>query len=158
MNMNHNKKAEAIIASSLGIEPLPVANTAPKEVAVFNPSDIQLDSALPHAKTDYEFSRNNIKHLLEKGNEALTEALEVAAIEGKSRGYEVVSGLIKNLADVTQAYFDLQEKTKKLMSKSDEPLGGMSIKSENTQVYMATPQEFAERMKARKDAIETDKV
>lgn len=63
---------------------------------------------------DYTYTRSNLYSLIEKGQEAVNNALELANEGDSARSYEVVGGLIKNVADVTDKLLDLQQKVKDL--------------------------------------------
>ena len=49
--------------------------------------------------TDYEYTRDNLKAIIEKGSEALDGILELAKESEHPRAYEVVGQIIKNVAD-----------------------------------------------------------
>lgn len=66
---------------------------------------------------DYEKSRNNLHTLLEQGKDALIYALEVAKQSEHPRAFEVVGGLMKQLADINHQLLDLSEKRQKLEAK-----------------------------------------
>ena len=63
---------------------------------------------------DYEYTRGNLYSLIEKGQEALDSIMEVAQEGQQPRAFEVVSQLIKNVADTTDKLIDLQLKMKDL--------------------------------------------
>ena len=63
---------------------------------------------------DYEYTRGNLYSLIEKGQEALDSIMEVAQEGQQPRAFEVVSQLIKNVADTTDKLVDLQQKMKNL--------------------------------------------
>ena len=67
---------------------------------------------------DYQYTRGNLYSIIEKGQEALDSALELAIDGGQPRAYEVVGQLIKNVADATDKLLDLQKKLKDLDDNS----------------------------------------
>ena len=72
---------------------------------------------------DFEYSRATYYELLEKGKESLEDMMEVARSSEHPRAYEVLSNLIKNMADVNDKLMDLNKK-KKDMDKKEEKLIG----------------------------------
>ena len=98
--------------------------------AINNSLDIEVvdeDESLPSKKEakaleknkddstrDYEYTRGNLYSLIEKGQEALDSIMEVAQEGQQPRAFEVVSQLIKNVADTTDKLVDLQRKMKAL--------------------------------------------
>lgn len=67
---------------------------------------------------DYEYSRDRYKGILDKGEEALNGMMDLAAESEHPRAYEVLSGMLKNMADVTDKLMDLQKKKKDLTGES----------------------------------------
>lgn len=69
---------------------------------------------------DFEYSRRTYYDLIEKGQGALEEMMEVAKQLEHPRAFEVVSGMIKNISDVNDRLMDLHKK-KKDYNKKDIP-------------------------------------
>lgn len=72
-------------------------------------------------KDDYETSRDTYLELIESGKRGLDLMVEVARESEHPRAFEVLSGMIKNVADVTDKLMDLNKKHKeiKLDPKAD---------------------------------------
>lgn len=77
-------------------------------------------------KTDYEYSRETLFDLINKGRDALEDMIEVARSSEHPRAFEVLSGLIKNVADVNDKLMDLNKKHKDISTKAQPqlPSGG----------------------------------
>jgi hypothetical protein len=69
---------------------------------------------------DYEYSREVLFDLIEKGRGALEDMIEVARESEHPRAFEVLSGLMKNTADINDKLLDLNKKHKDINVK-DEP-------------------------------------
>lgn len=65
-------------------------------------------------KKDYEYTRGNIYSIIEKGQQAINQVLELASESDSPRAYKVVGQLIKNVSDATDKLIDLQKKLKDL--------------------------------------------
>ena len=63
---------------------------------------------------DYEYTRGHLYDLIEKGQEAVQGALEVAQESGHPRAFEVAVNAMKQVADATDKLMDLQQKMKNL--------------------------------------------
>jgi hypothetical protein len=63
---------------------------------------------------DYEITRNNLRVILQQGQEALQKSLDVAMQSEHPRAFEVVGNLMKQLADVNQQLLDLHMQKQKL--------------------------------------------
>ncbi len=71
-----------------------------------------------HVDDDFEFARKTYYDLLVKGSEALEEMMEVARATEHPRAFEVLSGMMKNVAEVNGNLLDLHKK-KKEYNKED---------------------------------------
>ena len=69
-------------------------------------------SKKPDIETDYNYSRAQLYSLVEKGQEAVDGALDVAQQSDSARAYEVAGQLIKHVADTADKLVDLQKKMK----------------------------------------------
>lgn len=76
--------------------------THPKAIVKF---DEDLDG-------DYKHSRESYYMIIEKGQQAISNALDLAQELDTPRGYEVVSHLIKSVSDAADKLIDLQKKMK----------------------------------------------
>lgn len=72
---------------------------------------------------DFEYSRATYYELLEKGKESLEDMMEVARSSEHPRAYEVLSNLIKNMADVNDKLMDLNKKRKDMDKKEEKLIG-----------------------------------
>ena len=101
---------------------------------------------------DYAKSRENLNGLLDVGNAALAKLVELADDLDSPRAYEVVAGMIKNLAEVSRNVMEIHEKAASLKNKA-----GSSEKSNLTQqiqaqnaIFVGTPNELAKIIKETK--------
>ncbi|NDB56786.1 terminase [archaeon] len=85
---------------------------------------------------DYEYTRGNLYSLIEKGQQAISDILDVAQQSDSPRAYEVAGQLIKNVGDVTDKLIDLQQKMKKL--EENDPKTPKSITTNNTMFIGST--------------------
>ena len=63
-------------------------------------------------KSAYAHSRDTYYDLIQKGQESLDLMMQFARESEHPRAFEVLSGMIKNVSDVTDRLMDLQKKTK----------------------------------------------
>lgn len=63
---------------------------------------------------DYRLARRVLRNLIVKGNDAIEEISQIARQNESARGYEVVSTLIKTVADTTKDLYNVQKMTKDL--------------------------------------------
>jgi hypothetical protein len=94
---------------------------------------------------DYEVSRNNLRVILQQGQEALNKALEVAQQSEHPRAFEVVGNLMKQLADINQQLLDLHQQKQKL----DEPSKAEKAKqvTNNNAIFVGSTAELNKLIK-----------
>jgi len=97
---------------------------------------------------DYEYTRGNLYSIIEKGQEALDSALELAIDGGQPRAYEVVGQLIKNVADATDKLLDLQKKLKDLDDTNSKR--GSTTNVTNNAVFFGSTDELSKFLKKQK--------
>ncbi len=99
---------------------------------------------------DYEYTRGNIYSFIEKGKEALDSIMEVAQEGQQPRAFEVVSQLIKNVADTTDKLVDLQQKMKNL--EAEDPKGPSTV---NNALFVGSTAELQKLLKSQSDTKKT---
>ena len=67
---------------------------------------------------DYEYSRGNLYSLIDKGQEAVNGALDLAMSSDHPRAYEVAGQLIKHVGDVADKLMALQKDKKNVKEES----------------------------------------
>jgi hypothetical protein len=82
-------------------------------------------------ESDYDYSRETYYDLIEKGRESLELMIEVARESEHPRAFEVLSGMIKGIADVNDKLMDLNKKHKEINRKDEVttpalPAGGVT--------------------------------
>ena len=65
-------------------------------------------------KKDYDYTRGQLYDVIEKGQEALSGALDVANNTDHPRAYEVAGQLVKSVSDATEKLMALQQKMQDL--------------------------------------------
>ena len=69
--------------------------------------------------TDFQYARENLYDIIEKGREAMGELLEIAKAEESPRAFEVFGQLLKNMSDTQQTLMELHQKKQKLENDGD---------------------------------------
>ena len=71
-------------------------------------------------KSDYDYSRETYYDLIEKGREGLEDMIHVARESEHPRAYEVLAGMLKNIADINDKLMDLNKKHKDITQPTKE--------------------------------------
>jgi hypothetical protein len=101
------------LSKTFGLEPTPKQEILP--AVVDSEHTIHTSDKI---EDDYEITRSNLRELLLKGKEALEASLTVAKQSEHPRAFEVVGGLMKQLADINQQLMDIHQQKKKLEEPS----------------------------------------
>lgn len=84
---------------------------------------------------DLELARQNVKNIIEMGDDAVSEMVEIAKQSESPRAFEVVSTLMKTLLDANKDYVDISSKKK--FEKGDKPQQETNVTNNNLIVSTA---------------------
>ncbi len=116
-------KIDETLSAEFGLAPMKATEVIDATGEVISHSNNKIED-------DYEISRNNMRLLLQQGQEALNNAIEVAKQSEHPRAFEVVGNLMKQLADINQQLLDLHQQKQKL----DTPKDGVKKEVTNNNV------------------------
>ena len=105
------KKLNANLSELFDVEPI-------KEESKVETLPAVVDYADP-VNADADFARNNIRELVTQGNQAVNELMLIARDGQHPRAFEVLSGLMKNLADMNKDLLEIQKRKKDLAPKAE---------------------------------------
>jgi hypothetical protein len=114
---------------------------------------VEIETSSNDVKKDYEYTRGNLYSIIEKGQEALDNALELAVDGGQPRAYEVVGQLIKNVSDATDKLLDLQKKLKEIENENPSKT---PTSVTNNALFIGSTAELSKFLKSNKEQL-TDK-
>ena len=100
-------------------------------------------------ETDTEYARKNIRSLIDKGNVAVDNLLNVSKESEHPRAYEVVAGLMKTMADLNKDLLELQKRKKDLQPQSDNSLNRGNITVEKA-VFVGSTAELLKQIRENK--------
>ena len=105
------------IADALGIAPI-----AETEYEVINLPTV-VETAEDQAANDIEYVRNNIKELIESGQESLAELIALARQSQHPRAFEVIGSLLKTLSETNAQLIDIHKQKTFIQNanKSNKP-------------------------------------
>ena len=103
---------------------------------------------------DYEYSRAQLYSLVEKGQEAVDGALDVAQQSDSARAYEVAGQLIKHVADTADKLIDLQKKMKDI----DEVKDSKTTNVTNNSLFVGSTSELQKMLKKSMKENKNEKI
>ena len=118
--------------------------STPKTEVITQDGEI-ISTASQKIESDYDTTRNNLRILLQQGQEALQKSLDVAMQSEHPRAFEVVGNLMKQLAEVNQQLMDLHQQKQKL----DEPSKAEKAKqvTNNNAIFVGSTAELNKLIK-----------
>ena len=98
-----------------------VENTPSKVVEVLNTNEITQPTVINGGEkdTDFQYARENLYHIIERGRDAMDELLEIAKSEESPRAFEVFGQLLKNMTDSQEKLMELHQRKQKLENDGD---------------------------------------
>ena len=105
------KKLNANLSDIFDVEPI-----REEEKTMLLPVTVEASDPI---NADADFARNNIRGLVLQGNQAVDELMLIARDGQHPRAFEVLSGLIKNLADMNKDLLEIQKRKKDLVPKAE---------------------------------------
>tara|TARA_B100001093_G_C26472910_1_gene861410 strand:+ start:48 stop:509 length:462 start_codon:yes stop_codon:yes gene_type:complete len=108
----------------------------------------------PDIETDYNYSRAQLYSLVEKGQEAVDGALDVAQQSDSARAYEVAGQLIKHVADTADKLIDLQKKMKDI--DEDGPKAQTNVT--NNSLFVGSTSELQKMLKQSMKENKNEKI
>ena len=97
-------------------------NDTKKEIKVLNTNEVTSPAVINgngEKDTDFQYARENMYDIIEKGRDAMEELLEIAKAEESPRAFEVFGQLLKNMSDSQEKLMELHQKKQKLESDGD---------------------------------------
>ena len=139
------------IAENLGLRPL---SEIREEELASQPEEV-VEEILPAIVTDEDDENlrdlakvsENIEGVIELGNDAVREMLEIAKQSESARGFEVVSTLMKTLLDANKDFADVSTKKKFAEEEINAPKEAAQTNTVNNNLIVST----ADLLKMLKD-------
>lgn len=126
------------ISSALGIRPISEAREdkdLPVEIEEAPPLAVISEEDDENVQ-DLETARQNIKGIIETGEDALKEMLTIAKQSESARGFEVVSTLMKTMLDANKDFVDIS--TKKKFAKEEIAAPKQDVNVTNNNLIIST--------------------
>ena len=124
------KKLNENLSNIFGVRPLEEGESSLVEII---PSEVD---------SDFEFARNNIRLLAEKGQVAVDHIIQVAKATDHPRAYEVVATLIKSMSEVNKDLIELQKRKKDL-----SPIKEQTIVNVEKAVFVGSTRDLINQIK-----------
>lgn len=125
--MNTNKA----LAKTLGIEIEEVVEPKKVKRDVKKVPPTVLDDTTQDQAEDYSLGRDTLRNLIDTGVSSLEDMKDLARQSESPRAYEVMSTMMKTIAEMTKDLYELQKKTKELNQMDDKkdkpPEGDINI-------------------------------
>lgn len=98
-------------------------------------------------EADTDYARDNIRHLIDQGNKAVTDLASVANQSESPRAYEVLATMMKNLSEMNKDLLALQKAKRELAPQSSDATKGVNVQNA---VFVGSTTELLKMIKANK--------
>ena len=129
------------ISDALDIAPLVVEEVPVEEVIIEDDRN--------RIEQDYEFARQNLRGMLEKGHKALETLMQVADSAQTARSYEVMSELLTTLANANKDLLELARRKEDL-----KPTPAQRTSITNNNLFLGSTAELLKLVKEAKKVNE----
>jgi hypothetical protein len=102
-------------------------------------------------KSDYDYSRETYYDLIEKGREGLEDMIHVARESEHPRAYEVLAGMLKNIADINDKLMDLNKKHKDITQPSKEV---KQVEHQQNNIFVGSTAELQKMLQKESEEID----
>jgi hypothetical protein len=136
------KKLNKNLSEIFDVEPIPSLEEKTKT------TEIVEISATNTIDQDAEVARNNLKSILSKGNSAIEELAIVARDSQHPRAYEVLAGMMKNLADINKDLLEIQKRKQDLTGTKPSNTKDVNI---DKAVFVGSTAELMKLIKTNKE-------
>lgn len=96
---------------------------------------------------DAEYARQNLRTLINKGNDAADHIISVAKQSDHPRAFEVVAGMLKNLADMNKDLLEIQKRKQDLQPKITNNTQNLNI---DKAVFVGSTSELIKQLRNEK--------
>ncbi len=103
-------------------------------------------------RNDYDYSRDTYYELLEKGKTSLDLMIEVARESEHPRAFEVLSNMVKNLADVNDKLMDLNIKNKDISKEDREEVKQIT----NNNVFLGSTADLQRLLQDEENIVDAE--
>lgn len=101
---------------------------------------------------DYRYSREKIKSLIDKAENAIDSMMGLALEAEHPRAFEVLSTMLKNASDMTMELTRLQQERKKLHDAKDEKRGDVT----NNSIFVGSTVELQKFIASQREEVVID--
>jgi hypothetical protein len=117
----------------------PASSNLSKKLSAHVPKEPEKPlTRVEEAENDYDYARENMYNVIEKGTTALEELLGVATQSQHPRAYEVLATTMKALVDANKELVQLSKKKVEEDKLNDEPQTGSGGNVTNNNLFVGT--------------------
>lgn len=132
--------SEDILSRALGLRPLEEAKKEELPVIVEHEKTLPVESNTLADENiqDMEKARKNIQNIIEQGDDALKEMMDLAKQSESPRAFEVASTLMKTLLDANKDFVEMSTKKKYAIEERNGPKEAAQTNVTNNNLILST--------------------
>ena len=114
-------------------------------------TEVAQSAIVVDTEEDYAYSREKIKSLIERSEEAIDSMMALASETEHPRAFEVLAGMFKTTTDMMDQLITLQKKRKEL-TQSEEQKQNASGSTTNNAIFVGSTTELQKFLKNNDDS------
>jgi hypothetical protein len=113
-----SKKVDNALSTILDIDILPPETvTSNNDITIYSERKPHDDSELiAHEREDYDKARSTLHGIIDKGNSAILDIIELARESENPKVYEVLATMMKTLTETTKDLYNIHNKVREIKS------------------------------------------
>jgi hypothetical protein len=120
-----------------------------KESAPAVPQNLE-GKVVSQTEEDFAYAREKLKGLIDKSEDALDTLINLARDAEHPRAYEVLSGMLKNTADITEQLLKLQKQRKDIVVPKEQE-GSNGTTTNNNTIFLGSTSELQKFLRKEKN-------
>ena len=132
------------LSKALEIEPIEITTPTDSPKLTSETAVVEIKDPI---EDDTEYARQNLKNLIEKGNDAANHIVEIAKQSEHPRAFEVAAGMLKNLADMNKDLLEIQKRKQDLQPKTTNNIQNLNI---DKAVFVGSTAELLKQLRDNK--------
>ena len=109
-------------------------------------SEVQQSEVTKNISNDYQYARGNLYGVIEKGQEAVVDMLDIARQSQHPRSFEVLAQLLKTVMDANKDLLEINQRQKNL-----EKQDSSSPQTVNNNLFVGSTSELQKMLKQQSD-------
>lgn len=136
----------------------PATDAGNNELIPADEKELVVSNQAEDLERDYQYARENLRNVIQTGNQVLKDMVDFAKQTTSPRAYEVLGQMLRAQMDSNEKLLDIHNKMKKIRDGEAAPVSGnsQSAGTINNIVFNGTTEELFDLIQDREDIIDAE--